>query len=159
MKRFRFPQESLLQVKRQLKSQAELKVRKAQGRLSRAIERRNQLQDEMEQLKLPPEQQVSQVPANQPRDVWHWVAASQHLQRQLRESQQIVEHLERERAACVARLRKAEAEVESLETLRDRQLALHRKDQAHRQDQTLDETAIRGWMIDKNLALKGDSHD
>lgn len=152
MRRFQFRQESLLKVKQQMRRQAEIKLLQSQGRLD--IARRNlaALYEELQALQ-PPRESAAANPAT----VWRWVSASQSVQHHFRRAQQEVLAAQRYKHRCAENLRALEADVESLQSLRDQQWTAYKKSNERRQEWNIDDVALRQWLTTKDSTTEGES--
>ena len=172
MKRFRFQQEALLRVKRQLRGRAELSVRQLDSQVTRQKKQLEHVEDALHRLATGDSNHGATQPnaaefrngesARKPiqgEDAWQWINASEQLQHKWRDTLQTLASLEAEKSIHVTQLRQLDTEIEALETLRSQQFESYRKELSRHQDQVLDEVALRQWNPDVELIMEGGSHD
>lgn len=140
MRRFRFAEEPLRRIKHQECRQAELRVGKAQQRVTRAQE---ELLGQMTMLEKSFQSATSdsnRLPA------WLWCQTHASCQQQIAAAQQAVDESRKELLERVAELRKVQGELNALETLRDKKWREHRELSARESQIILDENALNQWM-------------
>ena len=145
MQRFRYPLESLLQVRRVREQMAEGALRRAQTRLRKAERRLNQLKEAQETLAIAWREALRNE--EEPREValmahrWQWLEQQRHLA-----EQQVAEaRAEVERQWNTYRERHREREA--VETLRERAWQQWLRQCRQAEQKTLDERALRDFIM------------
>lgn len=140
MKRFHFPEEPLRRIKHQECRQAELRVGQAQQQVQLA-------QDQLSQQLLQLEQAFqAAVSATGRTPAWLWRQSHDSQQRQIAESQQALTTSRQSLQSAIIEMRKLQAELHALESLRAKRWREHQELLARESQMVLDENALNQWM-------------
>lgn len=144
MKRFEFPLDRVLRVKRQLERAAEMEQQKAAAGVDAA---HRELGVQRENLRRFADKIAASVgKAVSPHS---WTVASdggEHLDEAIRRAEVAVAEAEKVLAAAAAARSKIAAEVEALATLRQQQWDLWSRENQTKVQSELDEVGLRRWM-------------
>jgi flagellar export protein FliJ len=144
VRRFEFPLERLLQVKRQLERQAELAQRQARQALDEAQAELGRLRDQLQRVA---QQMAAQVGQLLTAEQWGTtVELSERLTQAIRVAEsRVTEAEQRYQQAAQVRTQLA-TEVETLQTLRQQQWELWRQQVQKADQHRLDELGLRRWL-------------
>jgi chromosome segregation ATPase len=153
MKRFRFAQQALLRIRRQLRRQAEMNLARAHGHLQACRAEQAGLEASLLQLG----NRLGAAAAGRA-DVWPLLNASRQLQVQLTDAREREVRLETDRRQAVDELRRRETELDVLKALRLREWRRYRQHVSREQQRVLDEIALGQWTRLQSGSAQGDAN-